>query len=412
MPRSQVGHLTHQIHTYPAKLLVNIPRFFLRHKALKSRDPIYVADPFCGSGTVLLEAAILGCNVVGADSNPLARLITRVKLNPPCFEEVSLELVRLKSQFHDEIASRPNVENLDKWFFPHIIEGLSKLKHAIDKCHSSEVKNFMLVCMSVCVRRLSKCDPRLSVPVCINLARKKEYGRHYDQLEKRYKDVLAADVLENFLEIANRNASRCNYTRLMLSKQSRRLLFRDARTLDSDFGPKSVDLIISSPPYLGAQKYIRASSLSIGWLGLSGFDEMAVLKSKSIGREYFRRAETASIDESGVPDAQALIVHCAKEDLLRAKIASQYLVDMRLAIASMYSLLKPGGSAILVCAPNKLRGHDFNTPAYLSQIAVQEGFKLKFALIDHIHSRSLMTRRHKTASVIQSEWIYSLERLS
>src|SRR3546814_12409556 len=36
-------------------------------------------DPFCGSGTVLLESALCGRVGHGADSNPLARMIARVK---------------------------------------------------------------------------------------------------------------------------------------------------------------------------------------------------------------------------------------------------------------------------------------------------------------------------------------------
>ena len=76
--RSGVDRATHLLHSYPAKLLVNIPYYYLN-------DPAYcapgstVADPFCGSGTVLVEGLLRGCNVVGADTNPLARMITRAK---------------------------------------------------------------------------------------------------------------------------------------------------------------------------------------------------------------------------------------------------------------------------------------------------------------------------------------------
>ena len=41
--------------------------------------PLTVLDPFCGSGTVLLEAALRGHLAIGVDVNPLARLLSRVK---------------------------------------------------------------------------------------------------------------------------------------------------------------------------------------------------------------------------------------------------------------------------------------------------------------------------------------------
>lgn len=61
---------THLIHSYPAKLLANIPYFFFATDTLCPFDGI-VLDPFCGTGTVLLEAVLSGRTAWGADSNPL-----------------------------------------------------------------------------------------------------------------------------------------------------------------------------------------------------------------------------------------------------------------------------------------------------------------------------------------------------
>ena len=72
---------THLIHPYPAKLLVHIPFFFLANDLL-SKPGDTVLDPFCGSGTVLFEAQLANRLAYGADANPLARLIARVKTTP------------------------------------------------------------------------------------------------------------------------------------------------------------------------------------------------------------------------------------------------------------------------------------------------------------------------------------------
>src|SRR5689334_7664437 len=71
---------THYLHPYPAKLLPQIPAFFLSNSVL-SKPGDTVLDPFCGSGTVLLESILHGRRALGADANPLARLIASVKVS-------------------------------------------------------------------------------------------------------------------------------------------------------------------------------------------------------------------------------------------------------------------------------------------------------------------------------------------
>ena len=68
---------SHQIHSYPAKVIPHIPHFFLGCKSIIGHDS-QILDPFGGSGTVALEACLAGVNAIVSDSNPLARLITKV----------------------------------------------------------------------------------------------------------------------------------------------------------------------------------------------------------------------------------------------------------------------------------------------------------------------------------------------
>ena len=72
---------THLIHSYPAKLLAHIAHFFVHAGAL-SGVGARVLDPFCGSGTVALEASMSGRQALVADANPMALLLTRVKTTP------------------------------------------------------------------------------------------------------------------------------------------------------------------------------------------------------------------------------------------------------------------------------------------------------------------------------------------
>ena len=100
--------VTHLVHPYPAKLLRSIPAFFVSVREIAPEGTV-VCDPFCGSGTVLLEAMCAGFDSVGLDVNPLATLISRVKtrrLDPARIAAKQRELLRHRSDTRQPNAPR------------------------------------------------------------------------------------------------------------------------------------------------------------------------------------------------------------------------------------------------------------------------------------------------------------------
>ena len=70
------GEYTHDLHLYPAKLNPNIARRLISQYGKNAEN---LLDPFCGSGTTLVEGRLAGLNTVGYDVNPTARLMTKAK---------------------------------------------------------------------------------------------------------------------------------------------------------------------------------------------------------------------------------------------------------------------------------------------------------------------------------------------
>jgi len=68
--------LNHQVFRFPAKFYPPVARKLIE---LVSKVGETVLDPFCGSGTLLVEVAALGRNSVGSDVDPLAVFVTRAK---------------------------------------------------------------------------------------------------------------------------------------------------------------------------------------------------------------------------------------------------------------------------------------------------------------------------------------------
>ena len=98
------GEYTHDLHLYPARLNPNVARRIIR---LYGKDARNMLDPYCGSGTTLVEARLAGLDAHGFDINPSARLISKAKTR-------DYDLNRL-TQYFDHILSLMSETALVSW---------------------------------------------------------------------------------------------------------------------------------------------------------------------------------------------------------------------------------------------------------------------------------------------------------
>lgn len=413
---------THLIHPYPAKLLAHIPFFLLAQEELSEAGD-RVLDPFCGSGTVLLEGMLAGRNVFGADSNPLARLITRVKTTIYDASTLAQESRRLIDRI--ETITRdipePDVVNLRHWFYPHVTRQLSRIAAGIRRSHDGPTKEFFEVCFSACVRRVSLADPRNAVPVRLNAENFDKHHWLHRATKTRLNRLKRINVLEEFKTIVAANLGRVESVAQSLQVvDSGAGIGTDARRLTAGIGERdirtqrlragSIRLAITSPPYAGAQKYIRSSSLSLGWLGLCRSDELRTLEDSNIGREHFPASAYRTFVPTGIGQADDVLAAVARSNPLRAHIAATYLREMRTVLTELVRVLEPSGHLALIVGNNMVCGRRFRTADYLASIAQELGLERRLVLIDDIRSRGLMTKRNRTADVITQEWVFLLRK--
>ena len=285
---------THQLHSYPAKLLRSIPAFFLAVDELAPSGTV-VLDPFCGSGTVLLESMCAGYDSIGVDVNPLATLISRVKtrrLNQSTISAQHQELLESVPR-HRHGAASPDVVNLSHWSYPHVIEQLVPIEGAVAAMPPGKYRDFFRVCLSACVRNVSLANPRLSVPVRLRPDVYPPDHVLYHSLHSRLRKLKRINVWKTFSRIVEDNRTRVEKlsaippgaTASVFTADVRKAEPTDAATL------RSCALIITSPPYLGAQKYVRATSLSLNWLRLAPPSGLRHLEQMTVGREHLNRCE-------------------------------------------------------------------------------------------------------------------------
>ena len=86
--RQRAAHSLHEV-SYRACFKPQLPRFFVERL---TRPGDYVYDPFMGRGTTPLEAALLGRRPAGCDVNPLSKILVEPRLEPPILVDVAHRL--------------------------------------------------------------------------------------------------------------------------------------------------------------------------------------------------------------------------------------------------------------------------------------------------------------------------------
>mgnify|MGYP006085528997 FL=1 len=264
---SNTGYLTHNYHPYPCKFVPQIPNQIIEQY---SKEGDTVLDPFVGSGTTLTEASLLNRNGIGIDLNPVAVLSTKVKTSVlnnndkklvfDILKKIEFKSIKNYNNFLKENFDKNNVpkwNNLDHWFLPFVIKELSALKNIINKISNTKVKNFLLLGFSNVIIPISNQDS-----------------------ETRYvavsKSIKKMDLFVLFSKKINSMLKRNDDYALQRSNSKIKVYHDDARKLNK-VKDKSVNLILTSPPYLNTFDYYLYHKSRIHWLG---FEPSEVRKSE------------------------------------------------------------------------------------------------------------------------------------
>lgn len=392
-------------HPYPGRLLSEIPRFFLR--AFGTETPQVLLDPFCGSGTVPLEGVIAGWRTFGADSNPFARLLTRARTTAIDPVGVRAAFRRLVARLPKRAPRADGLLNPQLWFAPQTLRGLLRLRHAVEQTRTLAHRELFQVTLARCVTELSLADPRIPVPVRLR--------------PERYTDPELRSIAERHLRVAQTAEPVAYFERRLHSAvaalSALRMLapltgglngiFDDARNIPA--AACQPNLVITSPPYLTAQKYVRASSQPLTWLRLSAPDSLRRLEDQNIGREHFSKTaySHAPLPQIDIEDQASVSILDATRELnpAREHQVRTYLAEMRVAFASVADCLQSGGHIVLIAADNYVCGSQFPTNRNLVASLRDLGLDPIVEINSPIRNRTLITRRRGDSPAIDSEHI-------
>ncbi len=334
----------HPIHPFPARMAPGIAL-----SALSSADgPLRVLDPMMGSGTVLAMARANGHHAVGVDLDPLAVLLARVWTTTVDQEEIVdagiTVLERAKSIFvnlnaasaYPADSTTETREFLRYWFDQHSRRQLMALTIAIKRIRRDNIKDALWCAFSRLI---------ITKSGGASLAMDLSHSRPHKVFE-----LAPVRPFDNFKTAVSIVAKNCvPSTRAARGPQTTTIL-GDARKLPTP--SKSIDLVLTSPPYLNAIDYIRCSKFSLVWMGYS-VGALRETRSASVGSEVSH--EQASDDEAVKSIIRALKLH-PKLSARNTAVLSRYVWDMRSSILEVSRVLKKGGRAVYVVGDSTIKG--------------------------------------------------------
>ena len=400
---------THWIHRYPAKMFHRIPSEFLDAVNLPSSG--IILDPFCGSGTVLLEANLRGHDAIGIDINPLARLISRVKTKPIDPKELSEHLLPLLTRAKRSRSIPPPQSILDSWIPRPARVGLHRLSIAITQLTDNDLQSFFRVALTSIARAVSLADPAIPPLVRLRKERIDRAGPRYRKAFLSAQTITTSYVYASFSTAATANIRRMSELYALRGKLgSSRITEHSTEAAHTGLPPESVDAIITSPPYCGSQKYVRCMKLELILSGCQE-DELRQLDRSTLGTEavttrFTRLDELLTSDEY----ADSLIRKVYSANPVRARMASDYSKYLYTFAAECGRVLRPGGHLLVILGRSTLAGYPYPADRIFCRAGQEAGLEPIATLVDPIPSRGLITRRHSTARLIDSEYILWMQR--
>jgi hypothetical protein len=387
----------HGIHEYKGKFNPQIVRALCNVVDPRAETLI---DPFCGSGTALVEGLRLGMDAVGIDQSPIANLIAQAKLGATTARSATSladELLSLGDRVAGAMAVAqegggdgrriaglgPETEEyLLRWFTPPAYRGLTAALAILNSEPATTSRQLGRVALSSILRQVS-----LQLPEDLRIRRRPEPFTAPPMAPLFLESV--ERIRRGLLEMASWQEIAGRWT----------LCHGSAEDLDCYRAAKGGKrrLLITSPPYATALPYIDTDRLSVVALGLAGSRELNTVERSLIGSREWARPQQREWDERrrSNSDRLPLSIVALTADIdernqrsdagfRRQAVPSllyRYFARMATAIDRWQEVLDGGESAVLIVGHNHTNAGgervEIPTPSLLAEIATDRGFVLR-----------------------------------
>ncbi len=395
-------YLTHSLYYHPAKFIPQIVRFCLNNYCPKKGK---ILDPFAGSGTMGVEASINGFDSFMIDINPLLDyfypikipIITKEKLEK-CYNEaynlidnffIKTPLKKIKFE-----------EDLEYWYpeklynlFVNVWSNFNEIKNKI----GNVTRGMLVLSLLKVSKKYSYAEH--SMPKLFTSKRKKYFINEFIK-DLNNLDAIITESKKNLRVIKWAMNNFLDYKKDNLGEIA---FFSGEDSSEFDyFKLPKIDCIITSPPYLQAQEYIRTFKLEMMWLGFSREEIKGYLSKEIPFKENKDKISGAYIEE--------IRQKIKRDDLLR--LYDSYFWYTINVLQKASERLKKGGKLCILIGNPKMAGVEVEIWKVIYEYFC---YKLRFKYIeiyeDKILFRKLFSgRNNKNPEGMKSEYLLILEK--
>lgn len=352
------------IHPFPARMAPGIALDALG----ESKTPLRVLDPMAGSGTVVAVARANGHRAFGVDLDPLAVLLASVwtrTVNARRVNDTAAEVLAGAKEAFGLLPSRlaypTGSDNETRkfiryWFDENARRQLAALSVAIGRVHDRATRDVLWCGFS---RLIITKQAGASLAMDLSHSRPHRAFTH-----------APVKPFDRFISVVQIVVSNCPQSGSELLGPSTVVKRGDARKLEID--DDSIDLVLTSPPYLNAIDYMRCSKFSLVWMGRN-VSELRQIRAESVG------TEASSKQAMEAAWVQSLIRQLGLKPALASRdhaLLATYAWDMGLALAEVSRVLRADGRAVYVVGDSMIRGTFVRNSAIVTTVAKKHGLLL------------------------------------
>jgi len=344
-----------------------------------------VLDPFSGVGTTLVEAVLLGHNATGFEINPYAVLACRTKVNAHriAVERLYDEILRFRTFYNEKTSidcapkSTPpkGFRTRSAFYSPKVLRKVLILQDFIDTVVGSGLQDVFRLAFASTMVRYS------------NYSYEPSLGRRVSAGKSEIQDFPVGQAI---LAKLSQMAEDISWLQQNLAGQqpSVQIVNDSFFNYESHLGSESIDLIVTSPPYLNNYHYNRNTRPHLYWLGYARSPkDLKPLELSNFGK-YWQTVRERNIVhlEFSLPttDLAERLQTLRKVKPERgiyggngwANYAASYFNDCYRFAQGIKYTLKSGGTALVVIGNSILQGIMIPTDQYFGKIAESVGFEL------------------------------------
>lgn len=417
---------THGFHRYVGRFPSHLIRALINYYGATSKD--VVLDPFCGSGTTLVEARMLGVKATGIEISPLSAMISRVKSQFPREGLKISEVISQLSDFYserwdtfvhgrcvanisyDEILSRDGnriefFSNVEKWFTQEALLGTSIIVEYILQ-QDGYVRDFITIALSSKMRSIGNVDVDV-----VRAEYRKEPRKDVDVLK------LVTRQIQKMASSVNTSIHACQ--KELLAEETIKVI--NGSVLDTDIPNGSISYIITSPPYgVESLSYLRTHLLSFRALEpVLGIDPYNFGEG-IIGSEY--------LDDT-MPDINSFAIANASQtyrkyfhyllenaetamDKKRVMMMMRFFEDMYLVVKRFSVWLKKDGKVAFIIGNKKIGDSIIPTDIIIKEIFENFCFELEESIAHKLKTNNSNSQVPWQDRIIENEFIMLFKRVN